>query len=596
MGRSVLQTADRLANVVRYHRPQQLARRLWNRVSAPIDRRLPRRGLAEAPPVRVGSCPPNRYAGAQADFSLQDLAAGRLRLLNLSAELGRPFAWDLPHWPDAPPLWRFHLHYHEYLAALAEQARDAESQKLIWSVVDDWIVAHPYSDPRAKRVAWHPYCISRRVPVWAQLYRKFEPDSALQHRLRLSLAQQVQYLSSHLERDIGGNHLWENAKAIVAAACFFDGPIARRWLNQGLSLLWTCIEEQLSSEGEHFEKAPGYQVDLAEGLLDLANWLRDVDRNQAEGIASIATRMVEFSHRIRHPDGGVPLFGDSTLAHVPELSDVDRSFADGDGWVGDYYVHRDRDHHLVFDAGDIGPDELPAHSHADLLGFEASVYGRRLFVDGGIYSYTGPKRGAYRASQAHNVLMIDGRQLADVWSSFRVGRRGHVVKRASGGTPEGTWAWAAHDAYRRWRIPAVERLWFFAKDGPWFSMHVIRKVGGEANLEEFLHLHPEIEVQPEQDGLRLLGLPGPARIEWDSSGQVEIQRTHYSPDFYTETPRTTLAWSRRSSLPAFSAWCLSRTDRPARPRFRLDGDELHIEWEDQSGERSIVLPLPQIDN
>lgn len=590
---AVMRRADRLACVLRYHRPQQLSRRLWNRLSAPVARRIPRRPLAIAPDARPGDPPPNRYSvGHGQAMTADELRQGRIRLLNLQADLGMPLDWHHPHWPDAPLLWDFHLHYHEFLAQIASNSGEENSAvwPLIWSVVEQWMAAFPTPRKRTARTAWHPYCISRRLPVWALLYRIHPPEKNLATRVRRSFAEQARHLTRNLERDIGGNHLWENAKALTTAGCFLSGPLAKRWLYVGLTLLRQCLDEQVSAEGEHFEKSPAYQADLAAGLVDLEHWLRPVIGDQADDIAATAQRMEEFLRRICHPDGTLPLFGDSTAVKIEPLP----MQCHQSGWVGDYYVHSGPSRWVVFDAGNIGPDDLPAHSHADLLGFEASVLGQRLFVDSGIYAYTGPRRNEYRRSAAHNVLTVDDRELADVWSSFRVGRRGHVVNRRSEKEPWGAWVWAAHDAYRSVGIPQVKRLWVFIDEGPCLSIHIIAgRSPQEHSLVERLHCHPDVTAQLESESrVRLQLDAGAVFLTLTSPATLAVEPSVYSPDFYIEQPATQLMIRQQTRLPALTAWCLSPGDAVG-AQVSLEKGSVHIQWSTGHEQRRIQIPIEE---
>jgi hypothetical protein len=482
----------------------------------------------------------------------------------------------------------------------------AESLGVVADVLSSWLDTYPGPSAEADRAAWHPYCLSRRIAVWCRLLRTTFAESSedttvrtLRPRLMGSLAEQARTLTGRLERDLGGNHLWENARALALVGEFFDGPEADRWRRLGLSLLERCVAEQVAETGEHFERAPMYQAELAEGLSEVAETLADLEPAAAERLAAVAARMTRFLDAIRHPDGTVPLLGDTTLDHpacrasrppsprsdwagldagptsgldagltsenvVRAAQAVDEGLRVEE--IGDYWIvdagPRGPDgrglHRLIIDAGDMGPDHLPAHAHADLLGFEMSRFGHRLITDAGVYQYQGAERNRYRRSSAHNVLTVDGHELADVWGEFRMGRRGHVVRRSM------TWLAAADldelarnvllderasrpDPSRRWRsasevgpaskpapdsstadfghgssnaehdFPAhrvavlrashdaygflgveVERIWVLAgAEGPWWSIHVVRgRDGRSRRLEERIHCHPDVTVEP----------------------------------------------------------------------------------------------------
>jgi uncharacterized heparinase superfamily protein len=442
------------------------------------------------------------------------------------------------------------------------------------------------------------------------------------------LAKQARRLASRFERDIGGNHLWENARALAALGCVYEGDEAEGWRKQGLTTLWQCIREQLSPEGEHFERSPMYQAELAHGLEESAAVLRLIDAESSERCRATAVRMTEFLNGVRHPDGGLPLLGDTTrdeelfslspcgkgngsegyktatarveinpnLKAAPSLDraphDHDTPLTphpfparrEGNYWHGDYFVHRSERGFLLFDAGDVGPDHLPAHAHSDLLGFEASAFGRRLFVDSGVYSYAGPKREEYRKSAAHNVLTVDDLELADVWGSFRVGRRGHVVSRRSGKTAGVQWIKAEHDAYRRLGV-RVQRWWLIEESGAvWISIHAV--LGrGDRRLSERLHLHPEIVWTRNAESVNLQ--TGGGELSWmlASPTGLRMETTGYSERFHEEVPKTTLVMEQWSELPAVSAWGIAFGAATFQAAAKIDGGRLVVGWTQDGVER-----------
>ena len=57
-----------------------------------------------------------------------------------------------------------------------------------------------------------------------------------------------------------------------------------------------------------------------------------------------------------------------------------------------------------------------------LLDFE----GQNILTDTGVSQYEeGEQRQYERGTSAHNTVVLDGLEQAEIWKSFRVGRRGH---------------------------------------------------------------------------------------------------------------------------------------------------------------------------
>ena len=101
-----------------------------------------------------------------------------------------------------------------------------------------------------------------------------------------------------------------------------------------------------------------------------------------------------------HPDGQVGFFNDSANGIAASFSQLDE-YADRLGLKLPYST----DPQLVnlsdsgfvqvtqgpafalLDVGEIGPDYLPGHAHADTLSFELSLFGQRCIVNSGISQY-----------------------------------------------------------------------------------------------------------------------------------------------------------------------------------------------------------------
>ena len=458
--------------ILRYHRPSQLAARLLSIVrrryeaacgagrDAPAPASLPtvrhHAGLERIARARLES----RAAEAAAADRLLE---GRYCFLHVERELPDPIDWRLECWPDAPHLWRFHLHYHEFLLDLAAEGHFGRA----WEIVCQWIENNPLRDPRVRLDAWHPYCISRRLPVWISLWTASPPGGQLRGRILAGMQLQADDLANHLERDLGGNHLLENLRALMLAGCFLDGPEAARWREEASRWLRRELAAQILPHSEHFERSPMYHAAMLDAVLDIRDAAEGLVPETARLAAEAAEKMSGFLKAVLHPDGQIPLLGDSCFGETPlparllqraaaqdEAADLPPGHATD--WLdrksegstqpharasglrlneekqaaramrlGDYWVYRDEESFVLLDAGPVGADHLPAHAHADLLSFEASFRGARLLVDSGVASYEDDAMRRYcRSTAAHNVLEIDGENQCDMWSKFRMGYRG----------------------------------------------------------------------------------------------------------------------------------------------------------------------------
>ena len=377
----------------------------------------------------------------------------RFRFLDAEHELAGPADWNQADWPA---LWLYNLHYFDDLAA------DDAGSRAQWhrDLVGHWMADNPPGHGRG----WEPYPTSRRIVNWVKWALA---GNGLSPEAVRSLAIQARWLRKRLEVHLLGNHLWANAKALVFAGTFFQGAEAKAWRQRGLRLLRRELAEQILPDGGHFERSPMYHALAVEDLLDLVQLsLRYPDVFAAADVESwrlTAARMLRWLAVMTHPDGGIAFFNDAALGVAPPLLAL-RRYAAGLGVAvpseslepvealpaSGYVRLQVGPAVLIADAGEIGPDYLPGHAHADTLSFELSLHGRRVLVNGGTSTYaTNGERLRQRGTAAHNTVVVDGQDSSEVWSSFRVARRARPLETHWGRDGDSLWVEAAHDGYRR---------------------------------------------------------------------------------------------------------------------------------------------------
>lgn len=410
---------------MRHLKPVQWYGRLWFRLYRPaVDTR-------RVPAIRTPEFP----ASWQRPISRR----GSLRLPDTFTFLNRSLRLQDVGWDSrsVPRLWRYHLHYFDWMAD--DEIPSGDQRELI----DRWTSEN--SPPSFGRIGtgWEPYPLSLRIVNWIKwdlgMQRRGAPgltDSAIQ-----SLAMQVRQLTARLEYHLLGNHLWANAKALVFAGAYFNGQEAEHWFAKGLRLVERELAGQVLPDGGHFELSPMYHAIFLEDLLDLLNLFAVFPgRIQAPIVREIGDKsanMLWWLRKLTHPDGRPAQFNDCTLDGAPHVAEL-ATFAGALGVrTGDptatesvllassgYARLQEGSAVLLADVGRAGPDYMPGHAHADALSFELSLWGERVFVNGGISTYDiSSERLRERGTAAHNTVTVDGRNSSDVWSSFRLGRR-----------------------------------------------------------------------------------------------------------------------------------------------------------------------------
>ncbi len=120
------------------------------------------------------------------------------------------------------------------------------------------------------------------------------------------------------------------------------------------------------------------------------------------------------------------------------------------------HLHEPDEFRVTFDCGPLGLNRIAGHGHADALSVLVSWGGEALLVDSGTYCYnTAPQyRHYFRATRAHNTLVVDGLDQSDYGGSFLWLRDVHctVVQRHR---RSGQSVHAIHDGYARLPDPVI---------------------------------------------------------------------------------------------------------------------------------------------
>jgi uncharacterized heparinase superfamily protein len=432
-------------------------------------------------------------------------------------------------------LQTFHLHYHEWLADLAAEGEAEQAATLVESWMDSNEFFHP--------VGWHPYPLSLRIVAWLRgwaVRSKSGPQNAHSHlqdapRFWRCLLKQVEHLSRNLEWGLGGNHIIKNLKALVMAGLCLPG--AEALVLPALAELHRQARAQILPDGAHDERTPMYHAQVLQDLLEIKLLLRKVG-GVPEWLNETCRRMGAALAFYRHPDGGLSLFNDSAeddpvrIARLIELSGATADDTPASLPVAGYARLARGPFNLILDAGPVGPDHNPGHAHADALSFELSVGKERLIVNTGTYAYQAPDRNSWRGTSAHSTVSVGGQNSAEVWASFRVGRRPHNVgfSRSLGVHDESLHAW--HDGYRHLGT-RHERTLALANNGKVLTgSDVVHMNGQRHRVVAHFHLHPAVEASQKNETTILLTLPSGKRLRFVSKdGRLDLRQSRYAGQF-----------------------------------------------------------------
>lgn len=312
---------------------------------------------------------------------------------------------------------------------------------------------------------------------------------------------------------------------------------AEHWRKLGEGILFSEIPKQIFEDGIYFEQSTWYHrytVDFYSHfvILRALSGASYFDGNAADLELRLQSAFDALMH-LSMPDGNTPLLGDDDGGRMLPLTDdptddfrgtlavgsilfdrTDQRRIAGKPsqevfWLtgvegvnafralrdtepeatskhfarGGYCVMRDgwetTDNCLIVDCGEVG-SLAGGHGHADALSIELAIHGRTLLVDSGTYTYheTPELRDYFRSSEAHNVLVIDGRSSSEPGSQFNWRSRAEARCDAWIGEERFDLFEGSHDGYRRLADPATHRRSIlFLKNDYWIVRDLVETAG-----------------------------------------------------------------------------------------------------------------------
>jgi uncharacterized heparinase superfamily protein len=466
---------------------------------------------------------------------------GSFRFLNVA----RSFPGGSVDWTcaDMPKLWRYNLHYFDYLH---EPGRSFQQKA---QLIDDWI----RHNPPGTADAWEPYTASLRIANWAKYFMSLPARAAPSSGWLASLWSQCAWLRQNIEYHLLANHLFKNAKALLFAGVFFDDPAASEWLDKGEQILIEQLEEQFLADGGHFERSPMYHAITVEDLLDLIALDQAFPNVMPAALVAALTgtahRALDFLRDLTLADGEIALFNDAAhgiaaptwellvyAARLPQIHAirprtqgalVERAASGYYGWSGL------RDGWLL-DCGPVGPDYQPGHAHCDTLSYELVLDGRRIVVDTGVHDYEpGDRRYRSRSTASHNTVMVDGAEQSEIWGVFRVGRRARAIEAELTNRAGVVSFVGAHDGYCGHPGGVIHRR--KAEYRPDHSLEVADELTGNGRhgMDNRIHFAPALRICGHGRSLEIHdGSNVPvARLDIAAGPDIHVEAAEQYPEF-----------------------------------------------------------------
>jgi hypothetical protein len=431
--------------------------------------------------------------------------------------LNLEYRFDRIDWnfADFGKLWTYNLNYFDFLN------QENISKEVGLGLIEDYI-----ENQNKLKDGIEPYPTSLRLVNWIKFLTKHQIQDV---KIDAILYTHVKLLNSNLEYHLLGNHLLENAFGLLFGSYYFrDERIYKRAKN----LLETELNEQILKDGAHFELSPMYHQIVLTKVLDCIHL---VQRNEwrKDGLKSFleskACEMLSWLDRVTFSNGEVPKVNDAAYSialsseqifnYAKNLKLKTQNLKLSDSGYRKWVLN---EMELFMDVGNIGPDYIPGHAHADTFNFELYVKGRPIIVDTGISTYEKNSRRQFeRSTEAHNTIRIDGMDSSEVWGGFRVARRAKVIYlKESENTIEAT-----HNGYKK--IGSYHTR-SFSKSKKLFVIKDRIESNKAHQIESFIHFHPDCKVSVKGASIEL---GTDFKIDIVNSKKIVLEEYDYSLGF-----------------------------------------------------------------
>lgn len=363
---------------------------------------------------------------------------GKYTFLNRTIKFENEIDWNNEKIDKYPLLWKLKLQAFEHLEWLvlghSPLTTGLDVQESLQRQILSWADLNPIGEAKYLRRSWIPHSVSLRIINWSRFaaWCDLSNGENVSDRIYEEIYKNALFLSNHVEYGVGGNHLIENAIALIAAGTVFIDH-ETDWIRSGIKILKRANKKQFMSDGGHFERSPMYHVMVLRRYITAYDLLSKTGRSVTD-LERIIEQALGFLMAISKPDNRIPLLNDSVYHEQITVSTC-LNYAAACGFEPDetslaqpgnsgYRTLRSNAGTMLFDVGEVGPAHLPAHSHNDQLSILVWIDGMPLLTDTGVYDYARNQRRQFaRSVQAHNTIQYGDSEPIPIGGRYLMGRR-----------------------------------------------------------------------------------------------------------------------------------------------------------------------------
>lgn len=433
----------------------------------------------------------------------------RVSYLNLETSFQNQIDWTFDKYGK---LWNYNLQYAGFLNQV-----DLSEEKRLHLIIDLYnglMVGSPTPEP---------YTASLRIMNVIRFLSKSDLIEERRKSLDSAVYSELSYLFQNLEYHLLGNHLLENSFALLMGGFYFSNETL---IDKAQEILIEELNEQILKDGGHFERSPMYHNIILYRVLEAISYLR-TDHELEKVLRNSAKKMVGWMLAMQFKNGSVPHFNDSVdgvavsnsellqLANELNIGPIDLMELKESG----YRKYISGKFEVFVDVEGIKPIYQPGHAHADSLSFQLSYNEKPFLIDPGVSTYTsGERRNWERSTKAHNTVCVEGRNSADVWGSFRVGKRPKVnIEKDLRELISARIQTGLYEHSRTFNITSS-------------AIRISDNVKSRAPMAiVYFYLHPSIDVI--EHNIEYCVLNNGCKIQTDSEFGIQIESYHYAMGF-----------------------------------------------------------------
>jgi hypothetical protein len=400
------------------------------------------------------------------------------RFLNQTKVFRDKIDWNFSEYGK---LWTYNLAYFECVTQSELNSLDVEQK-----------VLHFHDNYFSLKDALEPYPTSLRL---INLIKFVSQHQLKNEKISELLSMDTSRLLRNIEYHLLGNHLLENAFALLFAGTYFSD---HKLIDKTQKILTAELKEQVLDDGAHIELSPMYHQIILYRLLDSISLIRRNSDLWNESfllcLEEKACKMLGWMNTMSFKNGQMPYVNDATAGIAPtsrELSDYakklsltpkfDRFSSSG------YRKFEGQNYELFMDVGNIGPDYIPGHAHSDTLNFIVHWNSKPFIVDTGITTYEkGEIRNKERSTSSHNTVLVNNKEQSAVWASFRVAERAYCTIHEQNEHETK----ASHDGYKKQGV--VHTRHFMHKPN---TLLILDKLNVKMGSKAYFHFDSDISLK-----------------------------------------------------------------------------------------------------